>query len=63
MTEVVSQSCRTVYVTTIMIINSANLKRASTSYSPVVDQHYMYILAAILKNDYHWDKNIKSAYF
>ena len=32
MTKVVALSCRTVYDTTIMIINSANLNRALTSY-------------------------------
>ena len=31
MTEVVAQPCGTVYDTTIMIIHSANLNRASTS--------------------------------
>ena len=40
MTEVVAQPCRTVYDTTIMIIHSANLNRASTSSYFVVDQHY-----------------------
>ena len=32
MTEVVAQSCRTVYDTIIMIIHSANLNRASACY-------------------------------